>query len=36
MEALLILIIIVAIDVVAVLQGVDSRPGASEAPRRNI
>ena len=36
MEALLILIIIVAIDVVAVLRGVDSRPGPSEAPRRNI
>lgn len=36
MEWLVILLIIVAIDVVAVLRGVDSRPGASEAPRRNI
>jgi|GEM_PF-3014603 len=36
MEALLILAIIVAIDLVAVLQGVDSRPGTSEPPRRNI
>jgi hypothetical protein len=36
MAVLLILAITVAIDVAAVLYGVDSRPGIAEPPRSNI